>query len=506
VSFSKTSRHTPPLTRRGRRPTTPSASASASPSPTPLDHPLPSPSHGDHSECERDRRQLLKDNKILSKQVAEITRDLEALKADFKSLAEDSDARTLNKVVERVEKVVAANHKTAQQGLHAVRKDVTALQGQQEAMVGRVTSLTNSVTLIEATQASMKELMDARHEAHREIEARIAGLEKEAGIHTPPPPHPSTMAFHLVGLEAIQKAAGDLIPRGMDPVDILRHLLRHVGMEFYMTKIQLLGVKVTEAGRKASSAVIHMTSEFHKTEALIRVKKVLGELSTQGVIAEDCFPASTLEEVRLLKYYGYQQKAQGKAAKYRVVNRGGKPILQTGTAPLGRYSDLQPPASLTKEAMEAEQAARGYQRRPREATRPPPPTPAVSQPGTLQERSSRRPAQPEQRHGGGDGRKEPPPPHRRDRDQQHPGPEVGRGQERRVEQQEERRGPERRREQQEDRRMERRHGDGGRAPNTYWAPPYWEPTRSPVKSGYGGAYSYLPPAAARNADNRIRRY
>jgi hypothetical protein len=288
-------------------------------------------------------------------------------------------------------------------------------------------------------------------------------------------------------------------------------------MQFYMTKIQLLGVKVTEAGRKASSAVIHMTSEFHKTEALIRVKKVLGELEVQGIIAEDCFPASTLEEVRLLKYYGHQQRAQGKAAKYRVINRGGRPVLQTGTTPLGRYTDLQPPASLTKEAMEAEQAARGYQRRPREAARPPPPTPAVAagppprtpavaQPGTSQERDSRRPAQPERRHGEDNGRREPSPPRRRDRELQRPGHEDGRGREMRNEQREERGGHERRREQQEDRRVERRHGDGGGASNIRWAPPYWEPERSPVPLEYGGVRSQQKHLSYRNADTWQRRY
>ena len=436
----------------------------------------------------------MRDNKTISNQLAEVTRDLEVLRAEIRSLAEDPEVNKLTNNLIRVEKVVKANNQAAQQGLKSVKSDITALQGQQTAMVDRVTSLTNTVTLVEATQASMKELLDTRHAAHTEMEARMAALEKEAGIVTPPT-HPSMMAFHLVGLGAIQEAVGDMIPRGVDPVDVVRRLLGHVGMQFYMTRVQLLGVTVTEAGREAKSAIIHFTSEFHKNEALIRVKKVLGQLGTAGVIAEHCFPASALEDVRLLKYYGYQQKASGKAAKYRIVNRDGRPVLQTGATPLGRYTDLQPPATLTKEAMEAEQAARGYHRRPVETyRRPPPPAPAVEQPGQQRKESRRpteEPARFERRHGDGVEQRNPPPTQLRDKDSWRPRPEDRGSHERRNE-----RRP-------VDQRYERRHGDGGVRPfNGYWSPP-----RGPVPLGHHGGLSsqHRRQLESRNADTRQRR-
>jgi hypothetical protein len=327
------------------------------------------------------------------------------------------------------------------------------------------------------------------------MEARVAAIEKAAGVPTMAA-HPSTMAFHLVGLEDLQQAVGSLIPKGIDPVDIVRHLLSHIQMHFYMTRIQLLGVEVTEAGRKARSAVVHMTSAFHKNEALVRIKKVLGQLSAINVVAEDCFPASTMEEVKLLKYHGHQQKAKGDVAKFRVINRGGRPVLQTGLTPLGQYSDVTPPSTLTREVMEAEQAERGYQRRPRGG-----PNPVVPQSGGQRNDSRRqeerrpppmqeRQPPPQQEKSSGSIRRGPPPLMHEDRDRRRRSPP--------------RRDERRRRDEVEDSRRERR-GDGGNRPyDGYWSPP-----RSLVSTGFSGPHSYSqqrlsgPP---RNADLHHRRY
>jgi len=450
----------------------------------------------------------MRDNQILCKQMAEVKRDLEDLKAEFRSLAEDTEGKNFTAELKRVQTAVKANQKATQQSLQGVQAEVAELQDKQSSMVERVTSLTNTVTLVEATQASMKDLMDARHVEHLEMEARVVAIEKAAGVPTMAT-HPSTMAIHLVGLEDLQRAVGDLIPRGIDPVEIVRRLLSHIQMQFYMTRIQLLGVEVTEAGRTARSAVIHMTSAFHKNEALVRIKKVLGQISAVNVVVEDCFPASTMEEVKLLKYHGHQQKANGKVAKFRVINRGGRPVLQTGLTPLGQYKDDTPPPTLTREAMEAEQAARGYQRRPRggprplipqpdgqrndsrrqEERRPPPPQERRPLPPPPQERQSPPPPQQERSRGGN--RRDPSPHKHGDKDRRQRSPP--------------RRDERRWRDEREDSRQERRGNGGARRPfDGYWSPP-----RSPVSDGFSGPHSYSQQrtsAPPRNADLHHRRY
>jgi len=82
---------------------------------------------------------------------------------------------------------------------------------------------------------------------------------------------------------------------------------------------------------------------------------------------EDCFPASKMEEVRLLKYYGGKLRKEGKVTKYRVVNRMGQPVLQTGEKKNTRYTDTQLPSTFTRADMERETADRSKK------TRPPPP-------------------------------------------------------------------------------------------------------------------------------------
>ena len=83
------------------------------------------------------------------------------------------------------------------------------------------------------------------------------------------------------------------------------------------------GPKRTGSG--SGSVKVLMTSPFHKNTALAKIKTLLYDLGLEGVYMEDCFPASKMEEVHLLKYYGGKLMKEGKATKYMVVNRMGQP-------------------------------------------------------------------------------------------------------------------------------------------------------------------------------------
>jgi len=202
------------------------------------------------------------------------------------------------------------------------------------------------------------------------------------------------MAFHLVGLANLKKASVESL-QNADPVQIIRYLLQFTFMEHHLTRIQLFNVKTSEAGRTAGSALVYMTSAFHKGEVMVRIKATLAKFKLTQVTVEDCFPTSEMEAVRRLKAYGLQQKTGKACSKFRVINRGGKPILQVGDSSMGRYTDLQVPASFPMEDREANTRSKGPRetRRPaeerREAADPRPRLPENQQPPT--EGGSRRP-------------------------------------------------------------------------------------------------------------------
>ena len=189
----------------------------------------------------------------------------------------------------------------------------------------------------------MRAALDARYKESLEADRRLAELEKKAGIEVKAP-HDSLQAFYLTGLGDLAAAAKKHQQRHSDPITLIRNLLRYLDLEQYMTRIHLINVTMTEAGREARSAVIFMTSAFHKNEAIVRVKTFLRQQALHKVQAEDCFPPTQLEAVRALRSHGHRLKATGEVAKYRVVNREGVAVLQTGATTDGRYEDTPLPA------------------------------------------------------------------------------------------------------------------------------------------------------------------
>jgi hypothetical protein len=225
--------------------------------------------------------------------------------------------------------------------------EVQRVQEKQEALEGVVTEATNRVSKLEDAQSSMRAALDVRYKESLEADRRLTELEKKAGIEVKAP-HDSLQAFYLTGLGDLAAAAKKHQQRHSDPITLIRNLLRYLDLEQYMTRIHLINVTMTEAGREARSAVIFMTSAFHKNEAIIRVKTFLRQQALHRVQAEDCFPPTQLEAVRALRSHGHRLKTTGEVAKYRVVNRDGVAVLQTGATTDGRYEDTPLPAEETR--------------------------------------------------------------------------------------------------------------------------------------------------------------
>jgi hypothetical protein len=76
-----------------------------------------------------------------------------------------------------------------------------------------------------------------------------------------------------------------------DPNAVLVQLMWEVGAEPCIQRIQLLGPKGAREDRlRIRAAIIHLTTAFHKTTAMVRIKGLLARQGLQQVVIEDCFP------------------------------------------------------------------------------------------------------------------------------------------------------------------------------------------------------------------------
>jgi hypothetical protein len=245
-----------------------------------------------------------------------------------------------------IDRAEAALKRSQQVSLNQVREEISGLGGRHTSLEAKVDDLTNKVTLVEAAQASIAEQLEVRYAAHLQLAEKVADMEKEAGIPQQPQSQ-SVRAIHLLGLNDLRRASSRMLPENADPTEVIRCLLQHVNMEQHLERILLFNTTTSEAGRSARSALIYMTSAFHKGEAIIRIKATLAKHRMWKVAVEDCFPASEMETVRRMKAFGLHQKAKGEIYKFRVVNREGKPVLQAGETALGKFTDLRVPTSYT---------------------------------------------------------------------------------------------------------------------------------------------------------------
>jgi len=216
-----------------------------------------------------------------------------------------------------------------------------------------ITHLSVECENINSYVRNLQDTLEARHANLKELEAKMAAMASSSAFPSastgpPPPVHDSTQAFHLAGIHKLRTQPGQ------DPVEVIRAVLFDINMIFYMTRIQLADLKAGDDRLAARSAIIHMTSNYNKNIAVIRIKSHLARCHIQGVAVEDCFPLARMEDVRLLRYYGGKLRHEGKAAKSRVINRLGRPVLQVSGDARGKYRDLLVPPTFTHAVMEAE--------------------------------------------------------------------------------------------------------------------------------------------------------
>jgi hypothetical protein len=275
------------------------------------------------------------------------------------------DFHTVSNVFKEFEARHTSNLQTTNSRLEEVTASVHTLTERQDNLLKHINEISQTVRALQEQQEEAKASVEARHKNYKEMEVKMAALVQPGAA--PPASHESAQAFHLSGVHALRHSLREKIGEKADPIRVVRRLLREVGVDSFMTRIQLIDARSKEDRLGVRSVIVHMTSPFHKNTALVKIKTLLYDLGLEGVYVEDCFPASKMEEVRLLKYYGGKLRKEGKVTKYRVVNRMGQPVLQTGEKKNTRYTDTQLPSTFTRADMERETADRSKK------TRPPPP-------------------------------------------------------------------------------------------------------------------------------------
>jgi hypothetical protein len=217
----------------------------------------------------------------------------------------------------------------------------------------------------------------AKYQEREATLAAIAGPEA-----APPPPQEASAAFYITGIPALRDSMAALVGPRADPTAVLVQLLREVGAAPCIERIQLLGQRPGEDRLRTRAAIIHLTTPFHKTTAMVRIKSALARHGLHQVVVEDCFPPSKKEEATRLRAQGASLKETGTIHRFRVINRLGEPVLQVAVTPRDKYCDhvpVAPPAEAAGEqSVEAAASTGGKGAQQHAARVPPPPKPGAS--------------------------------------------------------------------------------------------------------------------------------
>jgi hypothetical protein len=151
-------------------------------------------------------------------------------------------------------------------------------------------------------------------------------------------------------LFSLDNSMADFLGPRADPVAMLVQLLGEVGAAACIERIQLVGPRVKEDRLSTRAAIVHLTTPFHKTTAMVRIKSILARLRLHQVVIEDCFPPDKKEEAMRLRAEGASLKEAGTIHRFRVINRLGELVMQVAARHKDRYSNYVPPLAAPTEA------------------------------------------------------------------------------------------------------------------------------------------------------------
>lgn len=147
-------------------------------------------------------------------------------------------------------------------------------------------------------------------------------------------------AFFLGGIQTLKKFYQS---PNADPAEIVHYLLKDLNLYCSMERCTIADGQARSAGdrMKARAVVIVMRSPHHKKEAIVCIKRYLGECNVKNVTVSDTFPTNKMERVKILSRIAQKEKNDKKIVRYRVVNKGGNTVLQTQRRNKDTFKDVQ---------------------------------------------------------------------------------------------------------------------------------------------------------------------
>jgi hypothetical protein len=164
------------------------------------------------------------------------------------------------------------------------------------------------------------------------------------------PDEASENSIFLAGIPAIRDRLR--LPRTADPVYVVSCFLRELEIYSGMDSI-VIADNAAQTRPAARAVIIHMRSNFHKRGAMGVLRRELARQKMADTAARDCFPTTTMDQVKRYIRFAMKLKAAGTIDKFQIVNRRGQPILQTGKRN-GGYTDFQ---GVIEEMEQDEEAA-----------------------------------------------------------------------------------------------------------------------------------------------------
>jgi hypothetical protein len=147
----------------------------------------------------------------------------------------------------------------------------------------------------------------------------------------------SENSIFLAGIPAIRDRLQ--LPRTADPVYVVSCFLRELEIYSGMDSI-VIADNAAQTRPAARAVIIHMRSNFHKRGAMGVLRRELARQKMADTAARDCFPTTSMDQVKRYIRFAMKLKASGMIDKFQIVNRRGQPVLQTGKRN-GGYTDYQ---------------------------------------------------------------------------------------------------------------------------------------------------------------------
>lgn len=261
---------------------------------------------------------------------------------------EETSAVQLAEELGRLQCVLAQRLSNIDKKVDGLAEEVKELDNGHNRLLDKLNNF------MDATAESHKHLEDTMTEGFSKHQEREATLAVIAGPEAAPPaPQEANAAFYITGIPALRDSMASFMGPRADPTAVLVQLLREVGAAPCIQRIQLLGPKGAREDRlRTRAAIIHLTTSFHKTTAMVRIKGLLARHGLQQVVIEDCFPSNQKEAAMRLRAEGASLKEDGAVNRFRVINRMGVPVLQVAATARDKYTDHVSSATPAKAACE----------------------------------------------------------------------------------------------------------------------------------------------------------